>query len=115
MDYLPWILLGALVAFVAVRQVVMSRGRIGGAQARAVVEEGAALLDVRTPGEYAADPIEGAINVPLQELESRMGELPKDRPLVVYCRSGVRSHAAVKRLRARGFTAHDLGPRSAWG
>lgn len=115
MEYVPWILLGTLVLWVVVRQVAMARGRIGREEAHAKVEQGAVLLDVRTPGEFAGGHVEGAVNIPVQALGERLGELEKDRPLVVYCRSGARSHAAVKLLRDRGYDAHDLGPRHAWG
>lgn len=71
----------------------------------------ALLLDVRTPGEFSGGHLEGAVNVPVQELEQRLAEVgPTDRPVVVYCRSGVRSARAAGLLEAAGFTrVHDLG------
>ncbi len=92
-----------------------AKSRIDGPSARALVKGGARLVDVRTPGEFAAGHIEGAVNVPLQQLSERLGELPRDRDLVLYCRSGHRSHLARKTLEQAGFTKlHDLGPKSAW-
>lgn len=78
--------------------------------------EGALLVDVRTPREYATGHLEGAINIPVQELEHRTAELgEKTRPVVLYCRSGARSGSAQRLLRERGFTAaYNLGPMSAW-
>lgn len=65
---------------------------------------GARLVDVRTPQEFAAGHIKGAINIPVSELPgslSRLGD--KQTPLVVYCQSGNRSGKAVSFLRQRGF------------
>jgi rhodanese-related sulfurtransferase len=62
------------------------------------------LVDVRTPGEYAAGHARGAINIPLSELSGRLNELPpKDRPIVVYCRTGSRSRVAKRLLERAGF------------
>lgn len=86
-----------------------------GEVARERVAAGALLLDVRTPEEFAAGHIEGARNIPVQELAERLDELPDDRPLVVYCRSGRRSARAVELLRAGGHEdLFDLGPISNW-
>jgi hydroxyacylglutathione hydrolase len=52
------------------------------------------LLDVRTAEEYAEGHIRGALLIPVQELEQRISEVPKDRQVYVYCRSGVRSSRA---------------------
>ncbi len=86
------------------------------AEAKTKVGQGAMLLDVRTPQEYASGHIEGAINIPVQQLSSRLGELgEKDREIVVYCRSGARSGQATQVLRGAGFSAvQDIGPMSAW-
>jgi len=91
-------------------------GDISGAQARKLVQDGAFLLDVRTPEEFAKGHIEGAVNIPVQALAQRMGELPpKERPVVLYCRSGNRSGTAVRMLRKAGYRSlHDLGAMSAW-
>ena len=66
---------------------------------------GAILLDVRTPAEVAKGMAsESAVNVPLQELPQRLSEVPKDKDLLVYCRSGKRSMAASKFLVENGYT-----------
>ncbi|GAB4544209.1 MAG: hypothetical protein OHK0023_00670 [Anaerolineae bacterium] len=73
------------------------------------------LLDVRTPEEYAAGHIRGATLLPLQELEARLAELPKDKPVVIYCRSGNRSAQAFQILKAAGYTnLYDLGGIISW-
>ena len=66
---------------------------------------GAVLIDVRTPAEVAkgmAAPT--AINIPLQEMPQRLSEFPKDKDLLIYCRSGKRSMAASKFLVENGYT-----------
>ena len=66
---------------------------------------GAAVVDVRTPAEYAAGHYDGARNIPLNELRARAGEVgSKDQAVVVYCASGARSAQAAEILKAAGFT-----------
>jgi glyoxylase-like metal-dependent hydrolase (beta-lactamase superfamily II)/rhodanese-related sulfurtransferase len=64
------------------------------------------ILDVREPDEFAEDHIKGSINVPVKELPSRMGDLPrdKDREIITYCESGFRSAHAAIFLKAYGYT-----------
>ena len=83
-------------------------------RAHALVEEGASLVDVRTPGEFAAGHVEGAVNIPISELEGRVSEIPEEAPVVVYCLSGGRSARAARLLESRGYEVHDLGAMSNW-
>jgi rhodanese-related sulfurtransferase len=62
------------------------------------------LLDVRTIDEYTSEHIEGALNIPLQELQEKVGMLDKNKIILVYCRSGVRSLQASQILVDNGFT-----------
>lgn len=89
--------------------------RVDGPAARKLVAEGALLLDVRTPSEFGGGHVAGAVNVPVDELERRLAEIPKGREIVVYCRSGARSAraATVLQQHERG-PVHDLGPMGAW-
>ena len=64
---------------------------------------GAVLIDVRTPAEVAEGMAPGAINIPLQEIEQRLSEFPKDKDLLIYCRSGKRSMAASNVLIENGY------------
>lgn len=91
-------------------------GKVAPAKARELVERGALLLDVRTPGEFAGGHIAGARNVPLQELGARVGELgDRDRPVVLYCASGMRSASAASALKRAGFKhVFDLGAMGRW-
>lgn len=79
--------------------------------ARAAIARGAKLVDVRTPEEYAAGKLPGAVNIPLAEAEKSTTAFgPKDKPVVVYCGSGRRSAKVKAVLVAAGFTAvFDLG------
>lgn len=93
-----------------------SEGFISSKEAHALVEGGAKLVDVRTPGEYKAGHVPGAVNIPLNALEARLAELPdKNAEIVVYCRSGRRSGIAQRLMQSKGYTkVHNLGPRTAW-
>lgn len=67
------------------------------------VKQGAMLVDVREQNEYDELRAEGATLLPLSELESRFSELPKDRDLVMICRSGARSARAGEYLMQHGY------------
>lgn len=110
-----------IALFVAVMlilwMVFQRRGSTSAAEAkRLVAEDGGRLLDVRTPGEFASGHLDGAKNIPVQELSARIAEVgSKDVPIVVYCRSGARSSSATKLLREAGFTkVANLGAMSRW-
>src|SRR5512137_2670262 len=74
------------------------------------------LLDVRTPQEYAEGHIAGAVNVPHDQLATRVAEVPKDKDVVLYCRSGRRAGIAADVLAANGYTrlSHLEGDMNAW-
>jgi rhodanese-related sulfurtransferase len=77
-------------------------------EARKLIDEGAQLLDVRADHEWEAGRISGAAHVPLPELPQRLGEIDKDRPVVVYCRGGNRSSMATDALTDAGYEAVKL-------
>ncbi len=87
---------------------------VAGAEAHRLVAAGAVLVDVRSPDEFAAGHNDGARNIPVDELSSRLGELPRDHPVIVYCHSGHRSHQAAGILGAAGYDVRDLGAMDAW-
>ena len=70
--------------------------------------DGALLLDVRSPAEYAAGNIPDARLIPLPELRRRYDELPTDQPIVVYCQVGLRGYLAARQLQQRGFQVRNL-------
>lgn len=90
--------------------------RISGPEARELVRQGALLLDVRSAAEFSGGHIDGAINIPIQELSRRMSELGEGSgPIVVYCESGGRSAMAKRMLERNGFEhVHDLGGIRQW-
>ncbi|WP_420340903.1 rhodanese-like domain-containing protein [Vibrio mexicanus] len=67
------------------------------------------LLDVRNPGELTnVGFIEGAINIPVDQLRHRMDELPKDKEIVIYCQVGLRGNVAYRQLVNNGYKARNL-------
>ena len=81
----------------------------------ALAAEGATLIDVRRTYEFEAGHIAGASNIEMNELSSRSDEVPRDRPVVFYCRTGNRSGMAAEAFRQAGYDAHNLeGGITAW-
>jgi phage shock protein E len=102
MNIEPWIIAaGAALAFVVLRNVVARRAPLELVRAR--IEAGAKIVDVRTPPEFGGGAYPGAVNIPLQTLAARLGEIPTDRPVVVYCASGMRSASAARVLKRAGY------------
>ena len=66
------------------------------------------LLDVRNPPELAVESVPGAVNIPLPQLRPRLAELPRDREILVICRSAVRAYYATRILLQNGFTARNI-------
>lgn len=72
-------------------------------------EDGAVLVDVRSPAEYASGHVPGALNVPVDELRGRLDGLgPRERPLGVTCQVGLRGHVAARLLIQHGFRVRNL-------
>ena len=71
-------------------------------------DEGAVLLDVQTRGEYEAAHLNGAVNIPVDELRGRMNDLDKSKTIYVNCYSGLRSYIACRMLTANGFQCSNL-------
>lgn len=73
------------------------------------------LIDVRRDYEFEAGHIAGARHVEVNELTSEADSIPKDRPVVFYCRGGSRSGMAAEAFRQAGYDAHNMeGGLSAW-
>jgi rhodanese-related sulfurtransferase len=91
-------------------------GIVDGATAKALVDAGAKVVDVRTPEEFASGHVPGAVNIPYEEIAKRLAEVgPKDAPVVLYCRSGRRSGIAAEELTKAGYTkVFDLQAATAW-
>lgn len=73
------------------------------------------LIDVRTPDEFDSGYIDGAINIPVDQIANRLSEIPSDIPVIVYCQSGNRSATAARTLVENGYEqVYDLGGIIAW-
>jgi adenylyltransferase/sulfurtransferase len=74
------------------------------------------ILDVRNPNEYQICRIPGTVLLPLPELPSRFAEVPKDREVIVHCKSGTRSAKAIEFLKSQGYTklVNLMGGIMAW-
>lgn len=71
---------------------------------KTLLPDGCCLVDVREPVEHAEEHIEGSRLIPLGEIERRVTEIDRSKPLVITCRSGKRGAEALSRLQAMGFT-----------
>ncbi len=109
-----WLLFLSLVVILALLAASVAKDRLLGfreikpAEAVEMINhQDAAALDVRDPGEFSGGHILNAVNVPLDALEQRLGELEswRERPVIVYCRTGPRAARAGALLRRNGFTA----------
>ncbi len=72
-------------------------------QSRLAAGEDLLLLDIRTPGEVAGGVLTDAAHLPMDQIPARMHELPRDKEVILYCRSGARSYHACTYLMQQGF------------
>lgn len=80
---------------------------LGGSNTEALqqtIKDGAYLVDVRTPGEFATGSVKGAVNIPLDKLQAQLVKFKNRKHIVVFCRSGGRSAQAEAFLNKNGFT-----------
>jgi rhodanese-related sulfurtransferase len=111
---------GALVAliFVAIIGYYFWRGTVVVMNARHLVDDqGALLLDVGTPTQFTAAHIAGSVNIPAPVVALRQTEIgSRERPIVVYARSGLQSARATHVLRSIGYqSVTNIGPMRRWG
>ncbi len=83
-------------------------GEVSREEARKLLEDGAQLVDVRADHEWEAGHIAGAVHIPLDELAERVGEIDRERPVILTCRGGNRSTMATAALAEAGFDAAKL-------
>lgn len=76
---------------------------------KALVENGAQIIDVRTPAEYSSGSIRNSKNIPLQQLVSEMKKLDLKKPIITCCASGMRSASAKAILKQNGFEVYNGG------
>jgi len=70
----------------------------------ALLGNGAQIIDVRTPGEFAGGHIKGSVNIPLDTLQRQLSKIKKNKPVITCCASGMRSGSAKTILQTSGFT-----------
>lgn len=112
---LTWIVLGIIVLLV-LNQFRGNYPSLSAAQAKEFIEKQEPLvLDVRSEAEQQSGIIAGATRIPLPLIKQRLAELPRERPVLVYCASGIRSRMAAGILKAAGLAVFNLsGGISAW-
>ena len=70
---------------------------------KSLMQNGAMIVDVRTPQEFNGGHIKGSVNIPLQSLQSSMGKIPKNKIVITCCASGMRSASAKSLLKSAGY------------
>lgn len=111
-DWYLWVIVGVWLAFFLFRKM---RGGINGEKAQELLRQGAVLLDVRGKNEFAEGHLPEAVNLPLNQLSEKVGEIVPSRETAVlcYCLSGNRSGTAVGQLRRMGYqNSFNLGSYS---
>ena len=92
-----------LAALVALNILYGRYEQVHVSEVRGLVEQNAVIIDVREENEFAKGHLLNAVNIPLSQLRDRMGEVPKDVPVYVHCRSSQRSYNALMALQNSGF------------
>jgi len=111
-----------LVAAVAVSFAALADGELAPLSQEAYLalpksgEQAPFVLDVRGPEEFVTGHVPGAVNIPYDQVAARLAEVPKDKEVVLYCRSGRRAGMAAEVLAANGYTRlkHLEGDMPAW-
>ena|SRR5690606_7890415 len=104
MDLIFYILLALFVLWMLYKQFAPIKG-VRNISAKQFQDEskGNKVIDVREVHEYRRGHIEGAVNIPLSQLQQRVEEIPKDKQVLLYCQSGMRSKQAAKLLSRKGY------------
>jgi rhodanese-related sulfurtransferase len=115
-----WLLVAMAIPalFLLWRSRASAEGSVSPAEASAQIKDrkNLQLIDVRTGAEYAEGHLAGAKLIPVQEIEARLSEIDKSKPVLLYCRSGHRSGTALKILQDHGYAdaKHMQGGINAW-
>ena len=97
--------------FVLRRILLFVRGGISVETMNELKAKGALIVDVRTSGEFASGAAPGSLNIPLDQLPQRMGELDRTKPIILCCASGARSGYAQRFLQQAGYPeVYNAGP-----
>jgi CoA-disulfide reductase len=97
-----------MAAYVAANMVLGDVEVVHWSVVKNMVDDGAYLLDVRTPAEVEMGMVEGAHNIPLDELRDNLDKIPKDKEIITYCQVSLRSYIATRILRQHGFNAKNI-------
>ncbi|MBD7935887.1 MULTISPECIES: rhodanese-like domain-containing protein [Cytobacillus] len=116
--YFLLIIIGAIIVYTVITRLYQKR--IVKTLSEQEFREGyrkAQLIDVREPNEYEGGHILGARNIPLSQLKTRLVELRQDKPVYLYCQSGMRSGRAAQLLYRKGYKdlSHLQGGFKKWG
>ncbi|MFD2673389.1 rhodanese-like domain-containing protein [Marinicrinis sediminis] len=117
MDIVFYALTIGLIGWMIYRQFAPVKGlRTMQAEDFKKASKGHKLIDVREPHEFKEGHLPGAVNLPLSQFRSRLSEIPRDREVYLYCRSGMRSKQASKWLVRSGHrnVAHLSGGLLSW-
>ena len=114
-----WALAGLAAGLVATGTSLASPPQVTPQQVREMQAQKSTapfVLDVRTPEEFATGHVPGAVNIPYDQVASRLVEIPKDKDVVLYCRSGRRAGIAAAELEKAGYKDLQLmqGDMPAW-
>ena len=117
-DHVKGFLAGGMAALAGRQDLVWPTERISAPMAAEEIAslESPLVLDIRTPQEWAVKHVAGSLNIPLNQLQERMGEVPRDRRVLVHCAGGYRSSIAASILHQHGITnlAEIAGGLAAW-
>jgi rhodanese-related sulfurtransferase len=109
MDYIFYAIMGLIVVWFFYNQFVGVKGLRELYNEHFINEwkeqSGGILIDVREPSEVKQGKVKGSVNIPLGQLASRISEIPKEKSVYLYCRSGMRSKQAAKILLRSGYNS----------
>jgi phage shock protein E len=97
-----WAAVAAFAAWLVFRRFLKG-GKVAQNVVMELIKGGAQIVDVRSPEEFRDGFYPGAVNIPVNALAQRLGELKKERAVVLYCASGGRSGMAARLLKSAGF------------
>jgi phage shock protein E len=112
---MKWTTILIIAAILVAVFLLNKSGLISAKDAQAQLKNGALVIDVRSPGEFESGHLPGAINIPLDEIQTAMPRrvADKNQVLLLHCQSGMRSGMAKRTLKAMGYTnAFNLGSLS---
>jgi len=99
---LTYLAIGIIAVIILKR--LLGGGKVASSIVKQKLESGAIVVDVRTPDEFRDGAYPGAKNIPLSDLGRRLAEIPKDKPVVLYCASGARSSSAARAMKQAGYS-----------